>query len=136
MHFRIMCCVTCKNKKIINHYRGHMKRFICAWFVCIVLFISTKLACNTSNVNHKNLQLNLYLDLIKYNTQEKLGIFPYILENPSGTYLEVGTGGDPVADLLSKIPDELSPTIIASDVDERVLMSLAERHPKLQKYLL
>src|SRR5690606_21671807 len=57
-------------------------------------------------------------------------------ENPAGTYLEVGTGGDPVADLLSKIPNELSPTIIASDVDEKVLMSLVERHPKLQKYLL
>lgn len=112
-----------------------MKYFVCVLFLCSAFFVLTESSCNTSNVDHKNLQLNLYLDLIKYNIQEKLGIFPYIMENPAGTYLEVGTGGDPVADLLSKIPDELSPTIIASDVDEKVLMSLSERHPKLQKYL-
>lgn len=86
-------------------------------------------------VDHKNLQLNLYLDFIKYNTQEKLGILPYILANPDGIYLEVGTGGDPIAALLSKIPDTMSPTIIASDVDAHILKLLPERHPQLNKYL-
>lgn len=94
---------------------------------------------NTSVVNtvdHKNLQLNLYLDFIKYNTQEKLGILPYILAKPEGIYLEVGTGGDPIAELLSKIPDTVSPTIIASDIDENILKLLPIRHPQLNKYLI
>jgi hypothetical protein len=88
-----------------------------------------------NTVDHKNLQLNLYLDLIKYNTQEKMGILPYILANPEGVYLEVGTGGDPIAALLAKIPDTISPTIIASDVDDAILKLLPVRHTQLNKYL-
>ncbi len=104
------------------------------FFICI-LTNSFFLISKIDPVDHKNLQLNLYLDLIKYNTQEKLGVLPYILDNPDGIYLEIGTGGDPIADLLSKIPDTMSPTIIASDVDENILKSLPSRHPELNKYL-
>ena len=88
-----------------------------------------------NKVDHKNSQLNLYLDLIKYNTHEKLGILPYILKNNEGIYLEVGTGGDPIADLLSKIPDATPITIIASDIDKNILESLPIRHPNHLKYL-
>jgi ubiquinone/menaquinone biosynthesis C-methylase UbiE len=88
-----------------------------------------------NTVDHKNLNLSFYLDKIKYNTQEKLGILPYILANPNGVYLEIGTGGDPIAELLSRIPNDLSPTIIASDVDENILKILPTRHPQLNKYL-
>lgn len=86
-------------------------------------------------VDHKNLQLNLYLDLIKYNTHEKLGILPFILDKTTGNYLEVGTGGDPIAELLSKIPNNMSPTIIASDIDESILASLPCRHPQLKNFI-
>ncbi len=89
----------------------------------------------TNTVDHKNSQLNLYLDLIKYNLHEKLGILPYILKNNEGIYLEVGTGGDPIADLLSKIPNTAPITIIASDIDKNILKSLPIRHPNLLKYL-
>lgn len=88
-----------------------------------------------NKLDHKNSQLDLYLDLIKYNTYEKLGILPYILNKKSGTYLEVGTGGDPIADLLSNIPEDLDIKIIASDIDENILNSLVDRHPILNNYL-
>lgn len=86
-------------------------------------------------LDHKDSQLNLYLDLIKYNLEEKLGILPYILKKTDGTYLEIGTGGDPITQLLSKISDSMSPTIIASDIDQHILDSLPQRHPQLNKYL-
>ena len=44
-------------------------------------------------VRHKNVQLDMYLDLIRHNVEEKIGILPYILQKPHGTYLEVGVGG-------------------------------------------
>lgn len=86
-------------------------------------------------VEHKNLELNLYLDLIQYNTQEKIGILPYILKNPGSIYLEIGTGGDPIAEMLTQIPSTLNITLIASDVEQSVLEALLQRHPKLQKYI-
>ncbi len=93
-------------------------------------------ACASNNtVEHKNFQLNLYLDNIRYNTQEKIGILPYILAKPDGTYLEIGTGGDPIAVILEKISQSARTKIIASDVDERVLESLPVRHPVLKKYI-
>ena len=69
-------------------------------------------------VDHKNMQLKLYLDAIQYNVQEKIGILPYILEKKSGIYLEIGTGGDPIAELMKNIPTDYNVEIIASDVDQ------------------
>ena len=85
-------------------------------------------------VDHKNMQLKLYLDAIQYNVQEKIGILPYILEKKSGIYLEIGTGGDPIAELMKNIPTDYNVEIIASDVDQNVLDSITVRHPELQKY--
>lgn len=83
----------------------------------------------------KNSQLNFYLDIISYNIQEKIGILPYILKNPTGTYLEIGTGGDPIATMLSQIPPTSSTTLIASDIEQSILDALPNRHPELNKYL-
>lgn len=105
--------------------------------ILVVIFLYPLFIKPVSNVvDHKNLQLSLYLDYIKYNTQEKLGILPYILQNPNGVYLEIGTGGDPIAELLSHIPDSASPTIIASDIDDNILKLLPIRHPQLNKYIV
>lgn len=107
-------------------------------FLVIISLAITFFANNARIINlvgHKNSQLNLYLDLIQYNTHEKLEILPYILKNPEGHFLEVGTGGDPIAELLSNIPTTLSPTIIASDIDQNILDSLPFRHPQLNKFL-
>lgn len=86
-------------------------------------------------VEHKNLQLDLYLDLIRYNSHEKIGILPYILENVSGKYLEIGTGGDPIREMLSKIPSTAEVTVIASDIEQAVLDAIPRRHPELEKYI-
>lgn len=90
---------------------------------------------DTHNVSHKNLQLDLYLDLIRYNTQEKIGIMPYLLKKPVGTYLEIGTGGDPIAEMFAQIPASSNVTIIASDIENDVLKSLPKRHPHLKHYI-
>jgi ubiquinone/menaquinone biosynthesis C-methylase UbiE len=86
-------------------------------------------------VGHKNSELNLYLDFIRYNTHEKVGILPYILQKNKGVYLEIGTGGDPIMELFSKLPETSDITIFASDVEENVLNMLLVRNPSLKKYL-
>jgi hypothetical protein len=88
-----------------------------------------------NTVQHKNFQLNLYLDKIQYNSEEKIGLLPYILENPNGTYLEIGTGGDPISSLLEKIPSNKDTKVIAADIDKEILQSLPIRHPSLKKYI-
>jgi ubiquinone/menaquinone biosynthesis C-methylase UbiE len=90
---------------------------------------------STGSVEHKNLQLDLYLDFIRYNCHEKIGILPYILQNPDGVYLEIGTGGDPIAEILNKIPKTSRTTLIASDIEKGVLNALPQRHPELKKYI-
>lgn len=95
--------------------------------------LSSKLILN--RVDHKNSDLNTYLDLIKFNTHEKNEILSYILKNKNGIYLEVGTGGDPIADLLSHIPYNMPVTIIACDIDSAILEALPKRHPDLLKYM-
>ncbi len=87
------------------------------------------------DLNHKNGDLALYLDLISYNIHEKIGILPYILKNSQGTYLEIGTGGDPIAEMFKQIPDALDIVVIASDIDKNVLDALPLRHPSIAKYL-
>lgn len=87
------------------------------------------------DLNHKNGDLALYLDLISYNIHEKIGILPYILKNSQGTYLEIGTGGDPIAEMFKQIPDALDIVVIASDIDKNVLDALPVRHPSLAKYV-
>lgn len=106
-------------------------------FAIFFIFMSVCTYCSESInfVEHKGSQLNLYLDFIKYNLEEKLGILPYILKNHQGVYLEVGAGGDPIAELMTKIPDTMSPTIIAADIDQDVLRSLPVRHPELKKFI-
>ncbi len=89
-------------KKLLKNYKKH---FI---YTLIILFNLSKntLEANASfnSLEHKEGQQNLYLDLIRYNCQEKIGILSYILERKSGTFLEIGTGGGPIADMLDKIP--------------------------------
>ncbi len=119
-----------------------IRKFCFIYVLCFVYisltFADTLLENNITvgnSVEHKNQQLDLYLDLIRYNTQEKIGILPYILKNKQGIYLEIGTGGDPIAKMLSKIPLTSNTTLIASDIEPTVLKALPKRHPELQPYL-
>lgn len=114
-----------------------MKKIINYFLLFTTISSISNIYCKNeyNSVEHKNSQLNLYLDLIRYNCNEKIGILPYILEKSKGTYLEIGTGGDPVAKMLDKIPSTSDISIIASDIDEDVLKSLPIRNPKLQKYI-
>lgn len=109
------------------------------YLVLILLNLNSFIVSNNAQeldvVDHKNGQLALYLDAIRYNLQEKIGILPFLLKQPSGIYLEIGTGGDPIAELFRQIPQDADVLLIASDVDVNVLNSLELRHPELKKYL-
>lgn len=88
-----------------------------------------------NTVDHKNSHLVQYLNLIKYNVDEKIEILPYILKQDGGVFLEIGTGGDPIGKLLSQIPSDFSTTIIASDIDNNILELLPQRHIQLKEYI-
>lgn len=132
---------------LLSCLKNLRKRFLKIVYLAALLFLfSSLLRCGFEDqidgepktlncVAHKNLQLDLYLDLISYNCQEKIGILPYILKNPEGVYLEIGTGGDPIAQMLDKVPQSSNITLIASDIDEKILKLLPLRHPQLKKYL-
>ncbi len=87
----------------------------------------------TNILSHKNNQLDVYLEGIRFNSSEKTELSEYI--KPTGTYLEIGSGGDPIKYLLDQIPKGYSPTIIVSDIDQDILDILPERHPSLRSYL-
>ena len=107
--------------------------FFIAFFLIINIYCKNKK--EFSFIEHKNIELDLYLDLIRYNCQEKIGILPYILKNRKGIYLEIGTGGDAIATMLDQIPSTADVLVIASDIDSNILNSLTLRHPSLQKYI-
>ena len=112
-------------------------KFFYSLLLLIINFFNYQLHCNNQNnsVSHKNSQLDLYLDFIRYNCDEKIGILPYILEKKTGIYLEIGTGGNPVWEMLNQIPDKYNVSIIASDIDNDILKSLPKRNPDLNRYI-
>ncbi len=112
-------------------FRGSRALIVTFLMITVATIYSASFNC----VEHKNSQLDLYLDHISYNCQEKIGILPYIVAHPQGTYLEIGTGGDPIAQMFSKIPATSQATIIASDIDEDILALLPIRHPQLSRFI-
>jgi SAM-dependent methyltransferase len=87
-------------------------------------------------VSHKDEQLEIYLDMIAAHLEEKTEIVQHIKKNPSGTYLDVGTGGDGIAAILRKIGDSTTTTLIAGDIDSQILENIPKRHPEILKYLI
>jgi|GEM_PF-2509064 SAM-dependent methyltransferase len=117
--------------------------FVRGFGLFIICFLASSLSnvvygndkTDSNPVEHKNSQLDVYLDLIRYDCREKIGILPYILKKSKGVYLEIGTGGDPIAEMLEEIPSTANVEIIAADIDEDILKSLPIRNPELQKYI-
>ncbi len=112
-----------------------MKNFFSKQIILSIFLVGVFDANNLQVVDHKNAQLKLYLDAIQYNVQEKIGILPYILQKKSGIYLEIGTGGDPIAELIEAIPSNYPVEIIASDVDQNVLDAILLRHLALKEHV-
>lgn len=105
------------------------------FFLLLIFYNPINPIDQKNTVEHKNFELNLYLDKIKYNIEEKIGLLEYILKNPHGTYLEIGTGGDPIMSIFKQLPPTAQTSIIAADIDSTVLDSLPNRHPELKKYI-
>lgn len=102
----------------------------------LYLIILCSLYTVSITIDHKNDDLSAYLNSIQHNIKEKIGILPYILKNSSGTYLEIGTGGDAIAEIMAHISPDTHNLIIASDIEEDILKALPERHPQLIPFML
>lgn len=50
--------------------------------------------------------------------------------------MDLGTGGDSIAYMLNKIPDELPETLIGTDLDQTILKAIPQRHPEVSPYLM
>ena len=99
------------------------------------IFLLCSLNTISQSTNHKNDDLSAYLNCIQHNIKEKIGILPYILNNRSGVYLEIGTGGDAIAEIMAHIAPDAHNLIIASDIEKEILEALPERHPQLIPFI-
>jgi SAM-dependent methyltransferase len=104
-------------------------------FFFLISFIPKANALNDSTVTHKNNNLHDYLNQISKEQEEKTRILSHIINNPHGTFLDIGTGGDSVATIVASLPKGSTATIIAADIDADILQAIPERHPELVPYL-
>lgn len=107
-------------------------------FFSILLCLSTTAyteSRDNGSVEHKNADINSYLNEISEEQEEKTQILEHILENSKGTYVDLGTGGDSIAHILNSIPNNLPIKIIGSDIDPAILQSIPNRHPEIEPYL-
>lgn len=87
------------------------------------------------SVEHKREFIDIYLKHISNNMDEKTQLLEHIQKYPSGTYLDVGTGGDAIAEILSQLPLNIRPTLIAADIDPLVLQAITKRKPFVAPYI-
>lgn len=88
-----------------------------------------------ANVQHKDEFIDTYLSNISTNMEEKTEILEHIQTETEGTFLDIGTGGDSIAVIASQLPQNISPTLIAADIDPLVLDSIVARRPEIQEFL-
>ncbi len=90
---------------------------------------------DNGSVEHKNTNINGYLNEISEGQEEKTQILEHILKQSKGTYIDLGTGGDSIVHILNSIPNNLPIKIIGSDIDQSILQSIPNRHPEIMPYL-
>lgn len=82
-------------------------------------------------VDHKTPGLDLYLNQIGDNQDEKTGIINKIIQKTkSGSFIDIGSGRESVSYLLSHLPsDQLTNVnLIAADLEGETLKDIAQRH--------
>lgn len=85
-------------------------------------------------VDHKTDNLNTYLSSISGSLDEKTEIVSFIeaVRHEGARFLEIGSGGDPVAVMVKKLQEhEDGITIQVIDADPDVLNGLVDRHPDI-----
>ncbi len=107
----------------MKHFSNHL--------LILTLFFSS-LFCS---VEHKEAFIDNYLKNISSNMSEKTHLLQYIKENPKGTFIDIGTGGDAIGFIASNLPSNIRPTLIAADIDPLVLSSIQKRRPEIEKHL-
>ncbi len=88
-----------------------------------------------SSVDHKDDFIDIYLNNIGLRMDEKTELLEHIQKNLNGTYIDIGTGGDAVALMVTQLPKTAKTTLIAVDVDPLVLESIPIRKPQISEYL-
>lgn len=88
-----------------------------------------------ASVEHKNDYIDNYLSNISSNMSEKTELITYIKNNPNGTFLDIGTGGDGIAHMVLQLPKDIRPTLIAADIDQGVINSIPKRQPEIAPFI-
>lgn len=110
-----------------------MSKFL--WLFIILFFEILGLNQNNGSVEHKENNINSYLNEISEEQEEKTQIIKYILDKKQGTYIDLGTGGDSISYIIDRVQRELPITLIASDIDQKILDNISKRHPEITDYL-
>jgi SAM-dependent methyltransferase len=104
------------------------------WHTFLVLTLLS-VAPVSADISHKSDNIGRYLNEIALYQEEKTQIVKHVLNKGSGRYLDIGSGGDSVARMIESIPNDVPVTIIASDLDDKILKEIPKRHKNLEKYL-
>lgn len=103
--------------------------------VSLVFCTSVYMVADNASLDHKNTYLSSYLNEISAEMEEKTQILDHILNRKTGSYLDIGTGGDALHFLLKNIPTNLPITIIGSDIDANILQAIPERNPSIKDFM-
>jgi hypothetical protein len=103
------------------------------YLLILLIIIGYKANGCLASVDHKNTQLNSYLNQIRDNQEEKAGIIDIIKQQKSGAFLDIGSGRDTISYILNNLPiEELSNVnLIAADLEGQTLAEIAKRYPEL-----
>ncbi len=102
-------------------------------YLHIFLFLLSSLL--HGSVEHKHDYIDFYLSNISKNMSEKTQLLEYIQKNTNGTFIDIGTGGDAIAEMVLQLPKTVRPTLIAADIDPLVINSIPIRRPIVKSYI-
>jgi len=100
--------------------------------VLLPFFVSFLL---NGSVEHKDEFIDVYLSNISHSMDEKTQLLEHILKNPSGHFVDIGTGGDSIAIIAKQLPKNCRPTLMAADIDPLVIESIKKRRPEIHHYI-
>ena len=104
-------------------------------YILVFIFSYFHIGSVCSHVDHKQDNMDKYLQDLNFNLPEKIKIVEYINKNKKGVYLELGSGGDSIGEIVDNVDPGLPLKIIVADLDDNVLKSIPKRYPEINKYI-
>jgi SAM-dependent methyltransferase len=120
----------------MSHYTDGLMEDSGVNTLALIVLLFSQLIVATQYVAHKDDQLEVYLNMIAANLDEKTEIVEHIRKKPEGTYIDIGTGGDGIAAIIKKIDTTAKTVLIAGDINPSILENIPRRHPEIIKCLV